>query len=243
MKAVKYKVLRNDPVADGVYDLVLSGDTSAFTAPGQFLNITVDGLYLRRPFSVCSYGGDAVRVLYKVVGEGTKRMTALRPGDAVDALTGLGNGFDAGRAGESPVLIGGGIGTPPVYSLARELVKRGVRPAVYLGFNSSSDVVLAAEFAEMGVVPVVATADGSLGEKGFVTDVIDPSAGSYYYACGPVPMLKAVVSLMRIPGEVSLEERMGCGFGVCEGCAVRTSRGVLRVCADGPVFRAEEVIW
>lgn len=243
MKAVKYKVIRNSPVADGVFDLVLSGDTSAFTAPGQFLNIRLDGLYLRRPFSVCSYGGDVVRVLYKVVGEGTKRMTELRPGDEVDALTGLGNGFDADKAGESPVLIGGGIGTPPVFCLASELVRRGVRPQVYLGFNSASDVVLAAEFLEMGVVPTVTTVDGSLGTKGFVTDVIDPAEGGYYYACGPLPMLRSVALLMKIPGEVSLEERMGCGFGVCEGCAVRTSRGVLRVCADGPVFKAEEVIW
>ena len=227
------------------YELVLSGDTSAITAPGQFVNIALPGLFLRRPISVCSWSNQALLLLVKVVGQGTHDLARCVPGTELDMLTGLGNGFDLTLAGDRPLLAGGGIGAAPLYGLARQLLERGVAPTVALGFRSGKDAFYLEEFAALGCRLLVATEDGSLGTKGFVTDSLKklPSTG-YVYACGPLPMLKAVHQLPGLPGgQFSFEARMGCGFGACMGCSIPTAGGYKRVCRDGPVFHREEIVW
>ena len=210
--------------------------------PGQFINIALAGKYLRRPISVCDWDAESVTILYKVVGAGTAQMAHMAPGECLDVLLGLGNGFDITRAGESPLLIGGGVGCPPLYGLAKRLVEAGVKPRVILGFNTAEEVILAEDFRQLQLKVCVTTADGSMGIRGFVTDAEDLSC-SYYYTCGPEPMLKAVYNRIDAPGELSFEERMGCGFGACMGCSCKTKYGNKRICKDGPVLRKEEVIW
>lgn len=240
-----YKVRANSKVAAKTFRMVLEGDTQYFTAPGQFVNIAITGKFLRRPISVCDYDDDSFTLLYDVVGSGTEIMSHAQPGDTFDILTGLGNGFDLNEECCHPLLIGGGIGVAPLFRLAKDLMAKGVMPDVALGFNSAQDVSLADEFAALGLRTEVSTADGSMGVKGFVTQLplLADTPHDYYYACGPMPMLRAVGTMMQCRGELSLEERMGCGFGACVCCSVETKGGAKRVCKEGPVFKSDELIW
>ena len=237
-----YKVESNEKIAKSVYKMVLSGDTSAITRPGQFINIKVPDKYLRRPISVCDFDGDTVTVIYKVVGEGTKIMSEMEKGISLDVLTGLGNGFDAGKSGDRPLLIGGGVGVPPLYNLAKKLKDEGKTVTVILGFNTSDEVFLKEEFEKVATV-YLTTADGSEGQKGFVTDAMDGIDYDYIYTCGPQAMLRAVYDKAKAGGQFSFEERMGCGFGACMGCSCKTKYGAKRICKDGPVLEKEEIIW
>lgn len=241
-----FTIEKNVPVARDTYSMRLIGDTSAISAPGQFVNILVDGLYLRRPISVCDVEGDGLTIVYKEVGEGTRAMAAMKAGEKLDLLTGLGNGFTVVEGVENPLVIGGGVGTPPMYLLAKRLLQAGQKPAVALGFNSRADAMLCESFEDLGITPMIATLDGSLGIKGFVTDLMRRVSGTkygYYYACGPAPMLRAVWEALGADGQLSFEERMGCGFGACMGCSIKTKGGYKRVCADGPVLFGNEIIW
>lgn len=243
MNQVLYTIRENVPVTAEVWRMVLAGDTGAITAPGQFLNLRVPGFTLRRPISVCDWDGGSVTLLYKVLGHGTEAMAAMQAGDKVDALTGLGNGFDTGKSGQRPLLIGGGVGTPPLYGLCRMLRREGKEPVVLLGFGAAGDVLLEKEFAALGAQVHIATEDGSAGRKGFVTAVMPELSYTYLYACGPLPMLRAVDAAAKTGGELSFEERMGCGFGVCMGCSRKTKSGSKRICKDGPVLERGEVLW
>ncbi len=235
-------ILDNVPAARDVYKMRLTGDTSAITKPGQFVNVLIDGLYLRRPISVCDWEEGMLTLVYKVVGEGTEKMAAMTPGTKLDVLMGLGNGFDVTKAGDSPVLIGGGVGIPPIYGLAKRLCAAGKNVTVAMGFASAADVLLKEELEALGCTVKIATVDGSAGEKGFVTGLLADTF-SYSYACGPIPMLKAVYDALACTGEYSFEERMGCGFGACMGCSCKTKYGNKRICKDGPVLVKEEIIW
>ncbi|MBR3504418.1 MAG: dihydroorotate dehydrogenase electron transfer subunit [Clostridia bacterium] len=242
MKQVIYTILENEPLTADVCRMVLAGDNSAITAPGQFVNLKLDGLFLRRPISVCDLEGDRLTLIYKVVGRGTAQMRDMTPGQTLDALTGLGNGYDLSLAGNRPLLLGGGVGAPPLYWLAKKLIARGAAVAVRLGFNAAGDVFYEDEFRALGAEVRVATADGSHGEKGFVTDIL-PDACTHYFACGPEPMLKAVYRAVPSDGQLSFEARMGCGFGACMGCTCETITGYKRICRDGPVLRKGEILW
>lgn len=231
----------NMEIADRIYKLTLSGDMEE-PRPGQFVNIKVPGTFLRRPLSVCSFKGGLLTLCYKIVGEGTEILAECRPGQRLDVLTGLGNGYDINCAGESPVLIGGGMGSAPLLYLAEKLRKIYASLDVVLGFNSKTDVILLKELENTGFSIHVATVDGSLGNQGFATDIL-PEKYSYFYSCGPLPMLKAVYKKCETSGQMSLEERMGCGFGACMGCSIKTKEGYKRVCKDGPVFKKEELSW
>ena len=242
MKKVIFEIKENSPLAAGVYRLRLAGDTSAVTAPGQFVNIALPGLYLRRPISVCDAEPGLLTLVYKVVGHGTEAMAAMGRGERLDVLTGLGNGFDLSLSGDSPLLLGGGIGAAPLYWLARALRATGKRVCAVLGFNTGDDVFYEDEFRALGCDVTVATADGSYGARGFVTDAL-PDDYSFTYACGPEPMLRAVCDRAAGDGQLSFEARMGCGFGACMGCTRETTAGPKRVCRDGPVFRKGEILW
>ncbi len=238
-----YTILSNTKIARDVWEMVLSGDTSAITAPGQFLNIKIEGLYLRRPISICDWNENTITILYKVVGVGTEKMTEMGAGDTLDILVGLGNGFDMKNSGDRPLLVGGGVGTPPMYGLCKRLVAEGKKPVIILGYASAEDVLYEEKFAEMGVEVRIATVDGTKGVKGFVTHAMENLDYTYFYACGPIPMLKALDAASATSGELSFEERMGCGFGACMGCTCKTKYGNKRICRDGPVLKKEEVIW
>ena len=242
MRQVIYTIVENTPLTANVYRMRLRGDTSAIVAPGQFINLQIGGLYLRRPISVCDWDGDGLVIIYKVVGKGTEALSGMAPGEALDGLSGLGNGYDLTCAGESPVLIGGGVGVPPLYGLARRLVAQGKAVTVCLGFNAADEIFYADEFAALGCDVRVSTVDGSYGAKGFVTAVLSDSP-THYYACGPEPMLKAVFNALDCPGQLSFEARMGCGFGACMGCTCETVTGYKRICKDGPILRYEEIAW
>lgn len=233
------------PLTADIRELTLSGDTSAITAPGQFVNIALPGKFLRRPISVCDWTEGRLTLLVKEAGEGTRELVRLPAGTKLNALSGLGNGFDAARAEKGAVLVGGGIGVAPLYGLARRMAAAGQAPAAVLGFRSKEDALYVEAFRELGCEASVATEDGTLGEKGFVTDALKALPGCHYVlACGPSPMLKAVWALPQIEGgQFSLEARMGCGFGACVGCTIQTKNGPRRVCKDGPVFRKEELAW
>ncbi len=233
------------PLTHDVYRMKLSGAYDPSMTPGQFLNVRIDGLYLRRPLSVCDMADNRkwLSVAFRVVGKGTEELTWLREGDMVDALVGLGNGFDLSKAGENPLLVGGGAGTAPLVWLCRELCRRGLRTQVVLGFRSHVDVMLVREFRAFGAEVTVVTEDGLLGEKGLVTDVVKSLTYSYFYACGPLPMFRALEKIVRTDGQYSFEARMGCGFGACMGCTLPELTGGKRVCRDGPVFGREEVKW
>lgn len=243
MKDVKLKVVENIQLTPTTYKMCLEGDVSAVTTPGQFINIQISGLYLRRPISVCDCDGKTVTIIYKVVGHGTEQMKDMPVGTVLDVLTGLGNGFDVNNAGDQPVLVGGGVGVAPMYWLARALAEAGKKPVVILGFNTKDEVFYEEAFKAVSQKLVIATADGSYGLKGFVTDAMKDLEGSYLYTCGPEPMLKAVFKSNNLPGEYSFEERMGCGFGACMGCTCKTLTGYKRICKDGPVLRKEEILW
>lgn len=242
MKQSVFEIKTNEKIADGIYKMILSGETDSITAPGQFINIKLDSFFLRRPISVCDYDENTVTIIYKTVGAGTEKMSTLKSGEKLDILIGLGNGFDTQKSGDNPLLIGGGVGTPPMYNLAKNLSENGKNVTVVLGFNSKSDVFYKKEFKALGVNVIITTADGSYGKKGFVTDAL-PENYSYFYACGPLPMLKAVYDKTKTSGELSFEERMGCGFGACMGCSCKTKYKNKRICKDGPVLLKEEIIW
>ncbi len=238
-----FTVKSNGNIAKDIYKMVLEGDTTAITAPGQFINIALDGFYLRRPISVCDFDSDTVTIIYKTVGRGTRYMSTLGSGARLDVLSGLGNGFDVAAGGDKPLLIGGGVGVPPMFRLAKELCAAGRQVSVILGFNTAADVFYADEFRALGAQVHITTADGSVGTKGFVTDAMRGMEYTYTYACGPEPMLRAVYAVAQTSGQYSFEERMGCGFGACMGCSCKTKYGNKRICKDGPVLVKEEIIW
>ncbi|MGI6264238.1 MAG: dihydroorotate dehydrogenase electron transfer subunit [Acutalibacteraceae bacterium] len=242
MKQELFTILENVPLTGAVYKMRLSGDTGAITRPGQFVNLKLDGFYLRRPISVCDWDERSLTILYKVVGGGTAAMSRLVPGDTLDLLTGLGNGYDLSSAGDRPLLLGGGVGVPPLYRLAKDLLAAGKRVSVVLGFNTADEVFYENEFRALGADVTVTTVDGSCGVKGFVTDAL-PDDYTYFYTCGPEPMLRAVYRACQTGGQFSFEERMGCGFGACMGCSCKTVTGYKRICKDGPVLRKEEILW
>ena len=242
MKQSFFEIIENIPLTDCVYKMTLQGDTSAITAPGQFVNIKLEGLYLRRPISVCDVRGDKLTIIYKVVGKGTKQMSQMREGK-LDVLTGLGNGYDLNVSGNQPVLLGGGVGVPPMYLLAQRLLEQGKQVRVILGFNTASEIFYEEEFKALGAQVAVTTVDGSYGIKGFVTDALKEMDYSYFYTCGPEPMLKAVYKASVTSGQMSFEKRMGCGFGACMGCSCKTITGYKRICKEGPVMRKEEILW
>ncbi len=243
MKQGIYTVLSNVALTDSVYKMVLEGDTSALTAPGQFVNLTVEGLYLRRPISVFDWDETTITIIYKVVGEGTEKMAQWSEGCKCDVLTGLGNGFDMSKSGDEPVLIGGGVGIPPMYGLAKRLIADGKKVKVILGFNKESEIFCKEDFEAIGAETYVTTVDGSVGIKGFVTDALKDMTYTYFYTCGPMPMFKAIENTAVTSGQYSFEERMGCGFGACMGCSCKTKYGNKRICKDGPVLEREEIIW
>ena len=240
-----YKVVANEPLTPDVWRMVLAGDTQWITRPGQFVNIELEGLYLRRPISISDWNEDTITIIYKVVGRGTEQMSRMATGQELDVLTGLGNGFDADVECQQPLLVGGGVGVPPLYRLAKELIARGRKVSVVLGFNTAKEVFYAEEFRSLGADVYVSTADGSVGTKGFVTDAIRENGVDFdfFYSCGPLPMLKALCDCTEVKGELSFEERMGCGFGACMGCSCKTLAGNKRICKDGPVMKREEIIW
>ena len=264
MKESIFEILENQPLAASVYRMVLWGDTSEMTAPGQFVNLKLDGLFLRRPISLCSLDEDRMTLIYKVVGKGTARMSEMCAGQTLNVLTGLGNGYDLSVAGDAPVLLGGGVGIPPLYELAKRLRVEGKKVSCVLGFNTMEEVFFAEEFEALDCDVTVTVRDlpedpacaapdpdgascgGSLSgiryKKGFVTDAL-PEVYSYFYTCGPEPMLRAVYKAAKTSGQFSFEERMGCGFGACMGCSCRTITGYKRICKDGPVLRKEEILW
>ncbi len=244
MKQSIFVIKEQMSLTHDIMQMVLTGNTEEITRPGQFVNIMLSGHYLRRPISVCDRTEGTLTIIYKVVGEGTEQMAGMVPGGTLDILTGLGNGYDISTAGDAPLLIGGGVGVPPMYLLAKELCDAGKQVSVVLGFRSAGDVFYAEEFAALGARVYITTEDGSVGTKGFVTDAF-PLVGdyTYTYCCGPEPMLRAVYNHTVTSGQYSFEERMGCGFGACMGCSCKTLYGNKRICKDGPVLVKEEIIW
>ena len=242
MKQSIFTILENKALTRDVFKMVLEGDTSAITASGQFVNIQLAGKFLRRPISVCDWDESTLTIVYKVVGHGTEAMAGMAPGEQLDILTGLGNGYDLSLAGDAPLLIGGGVGVPPIYGAAKKLAEMGVRAKVILGFNVKDEIFYEEEFKALGCDVTVTTVDGSYGVKGFVTNAL-PESYSYFYTCGPEPMLKAVYKATNTSGQMSFEERMGCGFGACMGCSCKTITGYKRICKEGPVMKKEEILW
>jgi len=242
MKQSIFTILENKALTRDVFKMVLEGDTSAITASGQFVNIQLAGKFLRRPISVCDWDESTLTIVYKVVGHGTEQMAGMAPGEQLDILTGLGNGYDLSLAGDEPLLIGGGVGVPPMYGAAKKLAEMGVRAKVILGFNVKDEIFYEEEFKALGCDVTVTTVDGSYGVKGFVTNAL-PENYSYFYTCGPEPMLKAVYKATNTSGQMSFEERMGCGFGACMGCSCKTITGYKRICKEGPVMKKEEILW
>ena len=242
MKQVIFEIVDNKPLNDKVMQLTLRGDTSAIVTPGQFVNIKIDGAFLRRPLSVCDVKGNQLTLVYMVKGSGTELLSRMQSGK-LDVLTGLGNGFDLSAAGASPLLIGGGLGFTPLYYLAKELITKGTKPTVILGFASADDIVFESRFITLGAKRIVCTEDGSFGRKGLVSDIMNDFDYSYFYACGPEPMFKAINNTAATDGEFSFEARMGCGFGACMGCTCETIAGAKRICRDGPVMKRSELIW
>ena len=244
MKQSIYTIIENKALTSNIYRMVLQGDTSSLTNSGQFINIKLDGFFLRRPISVCDYDENTLTIIYKVVGHGTESLSHYEKGQTLDILCGLGNGYDTSLSGDSPLLVGGGVGVPPLYHLAKILIAQGKSVQVILGFNGAEEVFYEAEFARLGAKVYVATVDGTKGTKGFVTDALAlTSPYSYVYTCGPEPMLKALYDKTDVSGQYSFEERMGCGFGACMGCTCETKYGHKRICKDGPVLVKEEIIW
>lgn len=243
MKQVFLTVKENIALTDSVYKMVLTGDTSGVTNCGQFVNLKLDGLFLRRPISVCDCENGELTLVYKVVGKGTEQMSKMNGGEVIDVLTGLGNGYDTSVSGEAPLLIGGGVGVPPMYMLCKKLIAEGKKPTVILGFNRADEIFYEKEFEALGVKVMVSTVDGLYGVRGFVTDAMTDVDYSYFYTCGPEPMLKAVYRATNTSGQFSFEERMGCGFGACMGCSCKTVTGYKRICKEGPVLCKEEILW
>ncbi len=243
MKDTLFTLVSNKRIAKNTYEWQLEGDISDITASGQFVNIKLDGFYLRRPISVCDAEDGRLTLIFKVVGDGTEKMAEARVGEGFLTLTGLGNGYDLSPAGERPLLLGGGAGIPPMYMLAKKLIKNGAKPTVILGFNTEDEIFYKEEFEALGLDVIITTVDGSVGIKGFVTDAMKKCDYKYFYTCGPEPMLKAIYNTSVTSGQFSFEERMGCGFGACMGCSCKTKYGNKRICRDGPVLVKEEIIW
>lgn len=237
-----FEIKSNKGLTADVFEMKLVGDTSAITASGQFVNIKIDGEFLRRPISVCDYTDNELTLIYKVVGSGTEKLSKMQ-GGKLDILTGLGNGYNLEKSGDKPLLIGGGVGIPPMYNLCKKLLEQGKTPSVILGFNTKSEIFYQEEFKSLGVKVYVSTVDGSSGTKGFVTDVMKDLEYTYFYTCGPMPMFLSIEKIAKTSGQYSFEERMGCGFGACMGCSCKTKYGNKRICVDGPVLEREEVIW
>lgn len=244
MKQAIFTIKSNVPLTKTVFRAVLVGDTSEIKNSGQFVNLLIDGFFLRRPISVCDKDRESFTIVYKVVGKGTEKLSKMQKGEKLDILTGLGNGYDESLSGETPLLIGGGVGVPPLYLLCKNLIAQGKKPTVILGFNTKEEIFLKDEFESLGVKTLVATADGSFGIKGFVTDALKlVDDYSHFFTCGPEPMLKAVFGATETDGQFSFEERMGCGFGACMGCSCKTVTGYKRICKEGPVLRKGEILW
>lgn len=243
MKQGIFEIKENTELNESIMKMTLSGDSSHIVRPGQFINIKLDGFFLRRPISVCDATQDEITIIYKIVGSGTEYMSKMQAGEKLDILSGLGNGYDTTLSGLAPLLLGGGVGVPPLYMLAKELITEGKKVQVILGFNTASEIFYEEEFIRLGAEVYVTTADGSYGIKGFVTDAMKNLGYSYFYTCGPEPMLKAVCSYSNTSGQLSFEERMGCGFGACMGCSCKTLTGNKRICKEGPVMKKEEIIW
>ena len=242
MKNILFTIQKNEKLTSNVYIMILKGDTEGIRC-GQFVNIKIEGLYLRRPISVCDVEGDLLTIIYKVVGRGTEAMSEMGVGQTLDLLTGLGNGYNTAKSGNKPLLLGGGVGVPPLYMLCKKLISEGKEPTVILGFNTADEVFYEKEFSALGARVIVTTADGSYGVKGFVTDAMADIEYTYFFTCGPEPMLKAVHKATVTSGQLSFEERMGCGFGACMGCSCKTLTGYKRICKEGPVMRKEEIVW
>ena len=243
MKQLILKVKENVKLTDNIYKMILLGDTTGIKSSGEFINIEIPELFLRRPISVCDHDGESVTIIYKVVGKGTEIMAKAKEGDEFDTLIGLGNGYDLTASGDHALLLGGGVGVPPLYNLAKNLIAQGKKVTVVLGFNTASEIFYEGEFKALGADVRVTTVDGSYGIRGFVTDAIADVDYTYFYTCGPEPMLKAVYKATNTSGEFSFESRMGCGFGACMGCSCKTNFGNKRICKDGPVFKKEEILW
>jgi len=243
MKQSLFTILENRALTKDVFKMMLSGDTSDIRATGQFVNIRLTGKFLRRPISVCDWDEQTLTLIYKVVGEGTEQMKNMQPGEQLDILTGLGNGYDLSKSGEKPLLLGGGVGVPPLYALCKALIRKGAAPTVILGFNTRDEIFYEDEFRALGATVLVTTVDGSHGIKGFVTDGMKDADYSFFYTCGPEPMLRAIGKAAKTRGQYSFEERMGCGFGACMGCSCKTLTGNKRICKEGPVMESEEIIW
>ena len=243
MKQSIFTIKENIALTETVFKMVLAGDTSHITNCGQFVNIKLDGLFLRRPISVCDSENGLLTLIYKVVGRGTEQMSKMKEGDELDLLTGLGNGYNTALSGDAPLLLGGGVGVPPMYMLCKKLIAEGKRVSVILGFNTKDEVFYENEFRALGADVTVTTVDGSYGTRGFVTDVMKDMDYSYFFTCGPEPMLKAIFKVSATSGQFSFEERMGCGFGACMGCSCKTITGYKRICKEGPVMKKEEILW
>ena len=243
MKQTVLTVQSNQPIAKNVWRMTLAGDLANVCRPGQFVNLKLDGFYLRRPISVCDKTGDALTLIYKTVGDGTRALSGYGKGKEIDCLTGLGNGYDTAPSGDSPLLVGGGVGVPPLYWLAKTLLAEGKRVSAILGFNTQDEVFYENEFRALGAEVTVTTADGSYGKRGFVTDALAGLDYTYVYACGPEPMLKALYRATMVDGQFSFERRMGCGFGACMGCTCKTITGNKRICREGPVLKRGEILW
>ncbi len=242
MKQSIFEIKTNEALTSTVYKMTLAGDTSDITGPGQFVNIKLEGNFLRRPISVCDSTEGELTLIYKVVGRGTEQMSKMLPGQILDVLSGLGNGYDVSQAGDHPLLIGGGVGVPPLYMLAKQLRAAGKTVSVILGFNTKDEVFCEKDFADLGCLVTVTTVDGTYGTKGFVTNAL-PESYTHFFTCGPEPMLKAVYKSTTTSGQFSFEERMGCGFGACMGCSCKTITGYKRICKEGPVLAKEEILW
>ena len=242
MKQVILQVTKNVALTDNVMLMKLRGDVESITIPGQFINIQLDGKYLRRPISVCDRVGDEVVIIYKIVGKGTEQMSKMQD-EYLDVLIDLGNGYDTTLSGDHPILLGGGVGVPPLYMLAKKLIAEGKKVSVVLGFNTASEIFYEDEFKALGADVTVTTVDGSYGTRGFVTDAMKNIDYTYFYTCGPEPMLKAIYKVSTTSGQLSFEERMGCGFGACMGCSCKTLTGYKRICKEGPVMKKEEILW
>ena len=238
-----YVIESNEALNTSYFKMTLRGDTSSISAPGQFINIRLDGFFLRRPISLYDWNENTVTIIYKPVGAGTELMARMQPGQTLDALCGLGNGFQTGFGEKAPLLLGGGAGVAPLYALAKALIRQGKRPVALFGFNTAGDVFCQKEFESLGLPVIIATADGSAGVRGFVTDAMQGLKYDYFYACGPMPMFRAIERAVHTSGQYSFEERMGCGFGACMGCSHETKNGSKRICKEGPVLMREEIIW
>lgn len=243
MQDIIFTIKSQRKIAKDVYEMVLAGNTSAITASGQFVNIKIDGFYLRRPISVCDYDENTLTLVYKTIGKGTAEMAKYEVGKNLKILVGLGNGYDLSLSGDKPLLFGGGVGVPPMFNLCKKLISEGKKPTVILGFNTKEEIFYEDEFKKLGATVLVTTVDGSYGIKGFVTDAMKDIDYTYFYTCGPEPMLKAIFNASKTLGQFSFEERMGCGFGACMGCSCKTITGFKRICKEGPVLKKEEILW